>query len=218
MPTTRINGQNILFIHIPKTGGTSVEHYLSRHGPINLKGGGYTQGMRCSPQHLHLADLASLGALHDQDWTFTLVRHPVARIISEYRYQMRKPKLLRSRMTFSIWLTYALSRRRLNPYYRDNHFRPQHEFVGPGVEVMRFEDGVGGCLRRITDQLGTPVPSSTIWQKNSQETSLLLSAGAIRAIEKVYARDFAEFKYKTDRSSLLAAGISLGMLSDSSGS
>ena len=82
-----------------------------------------------------------------------MVRHPLKRLLSQYRYQTRKPNPVRNRLPFSVWLRYVLLRRRLNPYYRDNHFRPQHEFEVPGVDVFRLEDGLAAplaCLNKLT--------------------------------------------------------------------
>lgn len=214
MPVAVVNGRSVLFVHIPKTGGSSVERYLSRHGAVLLKGNGRDTGMRCSAQHLHADALASIDAADGHDWTFTIVRHPVARLVSEYRYQMRKPGWLRSRLSFSGWLSYALSRRALDSWYRDNHFRPQHEFILPGMEIMRFEDGVDTCLRRIGERLGTPAPATSIREKPSPDVPLVLSPRALARITATYARDFAEFGYGADVSSLIAAGIRPEMLAD----
>ncbi|WP_187969872.1 sulfotransferase family 2 domain-containing protein [Aquibium microcysteis] len=212
MPVAVVNGRSVLYVHIPKTGGSSVERYLSRHGSVFLKGNGRVAGMRCSAQHLHAAALASIDAAEGHDWCFTIVRHPVVRLVSEYRYQMRKPGWLRSRLSFSGWLSYALSRRGLDPWYRDNHFRPQHEFVLPGMEIMRFEDGVDACLRRIGDRLGTPPPATPIREKPSPRVPLILTERALGRIREAYARDFADFGYGEDVPSLLAAGLQPDML------
>ena len=107
MPVAVVNGRSVLFVHIPKTGGSSVERYLSRHGSVLLQGNGRDAGLRCSAQHLHAEALASIDAADGHDWSFTIVRHPVARLVSEYRYQMRKPGWLRSRLSFAGWLSLA---------------------------------------------------------------------------------------------------------------
>ena len=217
MPVAFVNGRSVLFVHIPKTGGSSVERYLSRHGPVLLKGNGREAGLRCSAQHLHAEALASIDAADGHDWSFTIVRHPVARLVSEYRYQMRKPGWLRSRLSFAGWLSYALSRLAIDPWYRDNHFRPQHAFILPGMEIMRFEDGVDTCLRRIGERLGTPAPATPIREKPSPHVPVILTARSLARIRETYSRDFADFGYGEDASSLLAAGIKHDMLVDKPG-
>jgi hypothetical protein len=214
MPVAAVNGRSVLFVHIPKTGGSSVEHYLSSLGSLFLTGNGRTAGLRCSAQHLHADALASIGAADGHDWCFTIVRHPVARLVSEYRYQMRKTGWLRDRLSFSGWLSYALSRRALDPWYRDNHFRPQHEFILPGMETMRFEDGIDACLSRIAKKLGAPLPTMPIHEKLSPPRPLVLTAAALARIKTTYARDFADFGYSVERTSLLDAGLSPAMLHD----
>lgn len=215
MPVAVVNGRSVLFVHIPKTGGSSVERYLSRHGSVLLQGNGRDAGLRCSAQHLHAEALASIDAADGHDWSFTIVRHPVARLVSEYRYQMRKPGWLRSRLSFAGWLSYALSRRAIDPWYRDNHFRPQHEFVLPGMEILRFEDGVDACLRRIGDRLGTPAPATPIREKPSAPVPLVLTPRALSRITETYARDFADFGYGADSASLLSAGLRPEMIAGS---
>lgn len=212
MPITMINGKHVLFVHIPKTGGSSVERYLSEHGPLLLKGNATRSGLKCSSQHLHADALSSLNADKGHSWIFTIVRHPVARLVSEYRYQMRKPRWLRKHMSFTTWLSYALIRRAIDPWYRDNHFRPQHEFILPGMEIMRFEDGVDVCLNRIAEKLGTPSPSSVIHEKTSSALPVTLTMSTLDTIWRSYSRDFSDFGYSYDAASLRESGITSDML------
>ncbi len=212
MPVAVINGRCVLFVHIPKTGGSSVERFLSEHGPLLLKGHGRAAGLRCSAQHLHAEALGAIHEAQGYDWAFTIVRHPVARLVSEHRYEMRKPGWLRSRLSFSGWLALALARRAADPWYRDNHFRPQHAFILPGMEIMRFEDGVDACLRRIAARLGVPAPTRSIREKVSPHTPISLTARVLARIGQAYESDLDQFGYGMDEASLLDAGIKPDML------
>lgn len=208
MPWAEINRQRVLFVHVPKTGGSSVERFLASHGTLHLRGA-KAPGMPCSPQHLHAEALAIHGPQEGLDWIFTIVRHPVARIISEYRYQMRKPRGLHKRFGFSFWFRHAMARRSINPSYRDNHFRPQHEFLLPGVEIFRFEDGIDACLNRIAHRLGVPPAHDRIHEKRSAPQPVTLTKADIARIASFHARDFEQFDYPADARSMaeLATGI-----------
>lgn len=206
MPSATINGQKVLYLHIPKTGGSTVERFLEAHAPLRLKNQDLP-GQTCSSQHLHAAALKNLGEFSGLDWTFTIVRHPVARVVSEYRYQMRKPRGLRARLSFSGWLTYALARRRLNASYRDNHFRAQHEFVAESVEVLRFEEGMDKCLARIAARLGLPAPDDIPHEKPSPAIAVSLTRANLAAIERAYAQDYSQFGYRNDANALQEAGV-----------
>ncbi|AHM05562.1 hypothetical protein roselon_03304 [Roseibacterium elongatum DSM 19469] len=212
MPIAVIQGKVVVFAHVPKTGGSSVERYLSDHGMMGLKSDRRIRGFPCSMQHLHSDALAAMVEVDKADLNVMLVRHPVARIASEYRYQMRKRGWLRDRLSFSGWLRYTLTRRALNPYYRDNHFRPQHEFELPGAEVFRFEDGVDTCIATLAERLGTPAPATSIREKPSPRRDFAFTARDLARIETVYAQDFARYGYEMGRDALLEAGLSADMI------
>ncbi len=132
MPLVVIGEKRVLFVHIPKTGGTTIEKYLSSHGQLSLKSTSREEHMGCRLQHLHAEPLKQICDPQQINWSFMVIRHPVARILSEYRYRMRKGHWLRDRVSFSTWLSYSFGRYRFDSYYRDNHFRPQYEFEYPG--------------------------------------------------------------------------------------
>ena len=208
MPQATINGKSVLFVHIPKTGGSSVEQFLASHGPLTLKGR-KASGMPCSAQHLHADALVARDAHVGHDWVFTVVRHPVARLLSEYRYQMRKPRGLRRWLSFSAWLRYSLARRAMSSSYRDNHFRSQQEFLLPDIEVLRFEDGIDKCLTHVAGKIGVPVPVSTIHEKRSEPVNFDFKPADMERIFAAYEGDFAQFSYGTDEAALVAAGVVL---------
>jgi hypothetical protein len=100
------------------------------------------------------------------DAVFTVVRDPVARMVSEYRYQ-RSGRLtgpfgrpVRG-LGFSAWLRLMFAMADRNPYTHDNHFRPQVEFMPPdGVTVFRLEDGLAPVLGWLAEIAGEPAPEA----------------------------------------------------------
>lgn len=212
MPVAIINGKVILFAHVPKTGGSSIERYLEDRGLVLLKNSRRLKGFPCNLQHLHAEPLSTIIEPTKLDYSFMIIRHPVTRIASEYRYQMRKKNLVRDRLGFSQWLAYALARRALNPWYRDNHFRPQYEFELPGMEIFRFEDGVDACMARLADQFGVAAPEESIREKTSPERAFRFTKGDLARIEGAYAEDLRRYGYGMERRHLLEARLSEAMI------
>jgi hypothetical protein len=177
MPSLELNGRLIYFAHCPKAGGTSVERFMvERWGPaVGLLGWGWDRrwarrGERpgevpSSPQHYVWED-ARRALPRRPDAVFTVVRDPVARMVSEYRYQ-RSGRLagpfgrpVRG-LGFSTWLRLMFAMAERNPYTHDNHFRPQGAFLPPdGVTVFRLEDGLAPVLGWLAEMAGEPAPGA----------------------------------------------------------
>lgn len=159
MPTLALDRRLIYFAHCPKAGGTSIEKFMvSRWGDrVGMLGWGWDRmwfrqggeradGPPCSPQHYVWRDAAArLPA--PPDAVFAIVRDPVSRMVSEYRYQRSERRtgrlgpLVRG-LDFSTWLHLMSAIHARNPYAFDNHVRPQAEFVPEGAVVFRLEDGL----------------------------------------------------------------------------
>lgn len=177
MPSLEIRGTLIYFAHVPKAGGTSVERFMvDRWGPaVGLLGWGWDRKWRregarpgeipCSPQHLVWEDARRV-LPRAPDHVFTVVRDPVARMVSEYLYQaggrLTGPAGRPVRhLGFAAWLRLMLTMAARNPYTHDNHFRPQAAFVpGTGATVFRLEDGLGPVLRWLCEVAGEPPPEA----------------------------------------------------------
>lgn len=197
MPIAEVNGKSVLFLHVPKTGGSSIEGYLQSIGSLRLIGGSHrAQGLPCSPQHLHAEAIKKYFPDTPVDWAFMVVRHPLARLLSQYKYQTKKRTWLRNKWMFSVWLRYVFFRKKLNPYYRDNHFRPQVEFEGFSAKVFRFEDGLDACVREVERRFGITGGKQLAWEKRSQPVTLNLSETDIALIRRVYAQDYSRYGYE----------------------
>ena len=76
----------ILYIHVPRTGGTSIEEWFKKNGyAVDWVKGKQKAKHRLYAQHFH-ADLIEKFIRPDRPWQFSFmtVRHPVHRIISEW--------------------------------------------------------------------------------------------------------------------------------------
>lgn len=76
-----------VFVHIPRTSGTSIANWLMQ-----------TFGMRLHQIHKQHSGLDVLGPeelkLYADYWKFTVVRHPVERLVSWYRHSQSKESLI----------------------------------------------------------------------------------------------------------------------------
>lgn len=195
MPVIRISDKQVLFIHVPKTGGSSIEARLTELGPVQLGAQNARNGFPCSPQHFHNTLLEQLFGAEDFDWAFMIVRHPVSRMVSQYRFEIHKRRLPRPAPPFTRWLSETLLARRDNPYLRDNHMRPQHEFEAFGAEVFRFEDGLDAPLVAFGRAVGVAVEGVLHWRKRSAAMPVAPSDADVALIRRAYAEDFERYGY-----------------------
>lgn len=161
MPIFRKNDVSVLFIHVPKTGGTTIEDTFlangyqmtfrrgGRYGPRNA----FDEENGCSPQHMHAALLERHFAGERFTRIFCLVRHPLARFLSEYRFRAESGhKLAQDGVdSFARQVLWRYARR--DPMVLDNHIRPQVDFPWRSCTTFRLEDGIEAALSGISDCL-----------------------------------------------------------------
>ena len=198
--------RSVLFVHIPKAAGSTLERMFT--------GAGWTMGMRetrrshpelmsvrrCSPQHFHAALLSELLAVDRFDLVFTVTREPVSRFRSEYL--MRNHSAGRTdAASVDAWAARVLRRRRKDPYVLDNHLRPQHEFVLPGSEVYRLEDGLDRTVADLNERFDLGL-ATTVRQANHSvrragvsSSEIEVSAALKGTLRATYAEDFRRFGY-----------------------
>jgi hypothetical protein len=204
MPAYRIGNKNVLFIHVPKTGGTSIEAFLEAHAQPALHNNGRkllkaygstTLEPALAMQHFHADLLESMFPAGFFDYAFMVVRHPLQRLISEYGHS-RNLRRVDSRLPFNIWAELALTTARLAPGVSNNHFRPQAEFRCFGAEVFKFEDGIGSIVDALASRLGLPELSGAPHEKRSSMKSPGVSARVCNRVAAAYDADFRTFGYE----------------------
>lgn len=195
--------RTILFIHVPKTGGTAVETFFRAVGftgffdpPTYMPVRPY---LKVPPAHY---DYAVLRRLFDLDslYSFAIVRHPVKRMISRYTWALDKSTAanMLAQIDFSSFL-----RRSIAEYLRDEnigagHMKPQVSFVGEKVtKIFKYESGLDSIIRRVLEDIGfNPQGELKLPLVNeSTRRNIVPSDDDIRLIREVYAEDFEAFGY-----------------------
>jgi hypothetical protein len=200
MPLASWNGHTIFFAHVPKTGGSSVEDYLiSRFGPLsiidtNKRRGVQGTGMIVPATHLAAVDLAEL-LPHTLTYSFAVVRDPMQRMMSEFRYQSGVSRM--SRLGFSPWLQVMLTAARSEPRLYENHIRPQSDLVPVDAEVFRLEDGFDALITRLDEKTGSNTPNLTVPHLNTRTKNPIdLCRADVADILDYYSDDYDRFGYE----------------------
>lgn len=203
MPAYRINNKNVLFIHVPKTGGTTVETFLSSNSSQSLHNAGVkllrpvasARLTRSLPlQHFHAELLEGIFAPDFFDYAFVIVRDPMERMKSEYRHS-RELRRLDTWLPFDQWLTLTLGLATVAPNLRNNHYRPQVDFPCFKAEIFRFEGGMENIVGRLAERLGLPRPAAIPHERRTEEIAMAVSAASRARVRKFYASDYETFGY-----------------------
>ncbi len=223
MPSLTLPDRLIWFAHCPKTGGTSVEQLMvSRWGNAVdhlhwgwdlwwRRGGWRMADPPNSPQHLIWQD-AVKQLPQMPDVVFAVVRDPVARMESEYRWQRRHRRGTRlgrvlAHLPFGIWLRLMLAVVRINPYAFDNHFRPQSDFVPENATVFRLEAGLSPIAAWLSEVTGEPMPDAAMPHAIPSGGEKVCSLENADLIAEAFAEDYDRFRYPRPKVPGRAAGL-----------
>jgi hypothetical protein len=206
VPVFSKHDRSVLFVHIPKAAGSTLERMFARSGwstALRETRKTHPQLMtvrRCSPQHYHASLLQELFDVERFHTVFTVTREPVSRFRSEYLMRNHKDPRTDA-ASVDAWADQVLGELEHDPYALDNHLRPQHEFVLPGAQVYRLEDGLEGAVRDLNERfdlgLTTPIPQAlaSVRRAGVSSSALELSDRLRAALRRLYAEDFAAFGY-----------------------
>ena len=203
-------GKEYTFVHahIPKTGGVAVSHYFSSYLRAKVYFG-YEMNrirpmLRCHPHHYHYEMLNDLLALEKAACCFSIVRHPVGRMQSDYVWAMTRSPIRQNYMPFDEWVPRVFDQYNKDPFLLGNHIRPQHEFVGKLISnVYRFEDGLEVAVEKALKVAGLEVDGGPVLDKiNTRDEagldpmlSVEMTHDTHRMIMQFYEADLRRFNY-----------------------
>lgn len=198
---------NILFIHIPKTGGSTIERVFKSSGyqVMYLDGkmgkNSVNHLRRCTPQHMHAAMLEQNFRLKNFDLVFMLVRDPLSRFKSEYIWRNRKKFTGVKPSSVQRWGEKSLDSYTRDSFIYDNHLRPQSEFYTEGADVYRFEEGLDNVLSRLGSSrqlsLNTDIPRLKEAKAHTGYSSsdVSVTPKLEKRIKDFYHKDYEMFGY-----------------------
>ncbi len=212
MPIFSKDGRNILFLHIPKCGGSSITSAFERMGYtvlLQMSGLPIQKTLTASPQHLTITQIKPLLQLNEIQEVFTVVRNPYSRLISEYNWVTRRildPALIPS---FESWVVEQIYQARANPNHADNHIRPMIDFLSADIpcRIFRHESGLNIVTEFYCDDelleappMGRRNQSSSLssparTRSSLSEIILHLPDETLALINDYYSNDFTAFCY-----------------------
>lgn len=150
------DSKKAIFLHIPKTGGTTVMRLLDIRLFFDSN-----PGVRPSPQHFSCNILRErIGAeKYDNYYKFVFVRNPWARILSSYYWRQQLPKK-RPAILFDDFVKKAQHIVQNKLYYEQEfgeHFIPQIEYTKDVDDIFRYEN-FKSSLMTVASKLKTPIP------------------------------------------------------------
>lgn len=215
MPVFSKGKSNILFLHIPKSAGSTIEKIgadLGWEESFSIRGRSLEEIKYCkaSLQHLHAKPLESILDLDHFDSIFTIVREPFSRFKSEYYWQQSQGI---TELSVDDWVPDTFEKYERNSYVYDNHIRPQVEFLpnSAQLQVFKLEEGGVEDAKKIFLSLSKESRDVRSWAKRltslftpeRQEKQSVkdpdIEARFVLHYERIvefYKQDYSTFGYK----------------------
>jgi hypothetical protein len=196
--------KTFLFIHVPKTGGTAIETYFRGIGlagyfdpPTYMPVRPY---LKLPPAHYDYGVLNRLYRL-DALYSFAVVRHPVRRMVSEYKWALEKSSATAklAGMSFGDYLAFMFEQYRRDENVAAGHFKPQVRFVGDKVsKIFKYEAGLENIIGHVLHDVGLKFDGQVKLPvvNNTSGDKVVPTPDEFDAIRAFYAEDFAAFGYE----------------------
>lgn len=196
----------ILFMHIPKCGGSSVVEAFKNKGfssHLEIRGLPPQKCLTASFQHQTPDILRHLVRQEHLEDIFVVVRNPYTRILSEFNWNFRKTEPSH-RPDFDEWIAGSLKTASEDPHHADNHFRPAIDYIDARMpcKIFKIEDDLRLVCEHYLHE-GEPTEHAELPLKKRAETfphsksqhELHFSKRSLEAINQFYQQDFYAFGY-----------------------
>ena len=192
--------ENLEFIHITKTAGTSIEDWGSKNNILwsYRKKYYFENRKQYSLHHVskwHVPPQFFLDNPYKNKKTFTCVRNPYTRLISEYYCPWSGSKNIEKhcKKEFNQWIVNLISKNNVVSGM------PQHLYM-PVDFIIKFEslqENFTKLIKSFNPSLNTTLPHSNKSKYNFKKFSVNdLDKKTINLINTKYEKDFKLFDYK----------------------
>ena len=183
------NGRTYLFIHVPKTGGTSIANALDL------------------PNVMHVSAVQERRDAGDEAWNsafkFAFVRNPWDRIVSQYHYRLGKDEtgIRTTGISFDEWVRLAYGFRDPKWCWRPEFFGQQRDWIQSEhgkIEldfVGRFETFESDCAF-VATRLGILKPTPHLNRTEHRPYQEYYTGGTEQIIRRCFKDDIALFGYE----------------------
>ena len=189
----------VVFLHIPRTGGTTVEKILGLYEPwpavrVDWLRGPYDRnGESVQLQHLPLAELSKVAGEDFTDWyKFAFVRNPWDRLVSAFSF-MKGPKAGFPQFVERVQSVVATGDRIAG---KNCHLRPQTDYALDELDFLGRFETFERDLTRVLEEIGVPPGDIPHAHKTKREHySQYYDETTRRRVADIYARDIEMLEY-----------------------
>ena len=207
---------NTIYIHIPKTGGTSIEKYLNiynenglrpntniLHGhvpikfedneydPLNVGGlAGYNL------QHLTSNEIKKLLTvqIYQKYFKFTFIRNPWDRMVSEYKWAYYS-------LSFEDYINRILYvvENRIKLETKNAHFRPQIEYINNDLDFIGRFENFNQDIEKVSSLIGLDFDIKKLPHEkktNRKHYKEYYNEQTKQIINNIYKEDIKQFDYE----------------------
>lgn len=192
--------RKIIFIHIPKTAGSSIEHLLRDEGKYELDFIGVRNG-RSTHHYMGIELKLILKELYPTYYKFSFVRNPYDRLISEYFWCRINNVGHKFNKTFDEFLDYVedvIKNKKFFKPIENDHFIPQYSFLFFNNKLLvnnifKYED-----IETVAPLIRKRLKIKTELQhlNKSKKNEITLTQEQKDRIYNLYKIDFETFNYE----------------------
>lgn len=201
--------KNILFIHIPKTGGTTLENFFKKDDIQKLYSGKTNNILpfphnKISLQHQYLETILKFQnklniKITDKTRFVTIVRNPYERLVSDLFWYKLINQNSSQEEVFEKIKHFV---KKENTFLYDNHNSPQYRFLCDNngniikdILILNTEN-LTNDINKHFSKFNRSINNYNVNKINKRSYMSYLNIDSIKLINNIYEKDFELFNYK----------------------